>query len=123
MPQLPSGRRVEFSLDRFHAMLEQMEHNAARSLIESIQDANDLLWVLDLVCFDGLGRPHFAECVAADWQDLAREWSEDDRIAFGDYLTSETATGYRIEAIEGTRVLLGARLMAPQPASASRFAA
>jgi hypothetical protein len=123
MPQLPSGRRVEFSLDRFHAMLEQMEPTAARSLIESIQDANDLLWVLDLVCFDGLGRPHFAECVAADWQDLAREWSEDDRAAFDDYLSSEAATGYRAEAIEGTRVLLGTRLMTPQAASAFRFAA
>jgi hypothetical protein len=123
MPQLPSGRRVEFSLDRFHAMLEQIEPDAAHNLIESIQDANDLLWVLDLVCFDGLGRPHFAECVAADWQDLAREWSEDDRISFGEYLTSEAATGYRVEAIEGTRVLLGARLMAPQAESAFRFAA
>lgn len=104
-------------------MLEQIEPKAARSLIESIQEANDLLWVLDLVCFDALGRPHFAECVAADWQDLAREWSEGDRIAFGEYLGSEVAQNYRSEAIEGTRALLGARLMALPDATALRFVA
>lgn len=49
MPTLPSGRRVEFSLDRFHAFSCRLPASRARALAASLVEADDLLWVMDAV--------------------------------------------------------------------------
>jgi hypothetical protein len=123
MPVLPSGRRIEFSLDRFHAMIEMLAPEQASGLVESLREPDDLLWVLDLVTFDSQGRPHFAECVASDWKNAALEWNTVDREAFAQYVYSETSRTFREEAIEGTRLLLMSRLSAEQAIARARSAA
>jgi hypothetical protein len=122
MPTLPSGRRIEFSLDRFHAMLEMLPAEQATGLVDALDDPDDLLWILDLVTFDATGRPHFAQCLAADWRDIALEWSSADRTAFADYLLSEVSRDYRVEAIEGTRLLIS-RINTEHLLPATRLAA
>ena len=120
MPVLPSGKRIEFSLDRFHAMLEMLPAAKASSLVDALVDPDDLLLVLDLVTFDGAGRPHFAECIAADWREIARDWDISDRDTFASYLNSGTSRTYREEAIEGTRLLLIDRFVADRSVADNR---
>lgn len=107
MPTLPSGRRVEFSLDRFHALLRQMDHDKACALAATLQEPDDLLYVLDAVHF-GLadGQPYFADYVAADWRVAAADWPTADREALQAWLASEEARYRRSEAIRYIHALL-----------------
>lgn len=107
MPTLPSGRRVEFSLDRFHALLRQMDHDKAQTLAATLQEPDDLLYVLDAVHF-GLadGQPYFADYVAADWRAAAADWNTADRQALQAWLASDEARFRRAEAIRYIRALL-----------------
>lgn len=107
MPVLPSGRRIEFSLDRFHALLGQMELDQAFVIADALQDPDDLLAVLDAVHFsqDG-GKPYFAGYVAADWESRAGDWDATDREALRAWFASDSARFHRAEAIDGVRSLL-----------------
>jgi len=107
MPVLPSGRRIEFSLDRFHALLGQMDGRQAAEIVETLRDPDDLLFVLDAVHF---GReddaPFFADYMAANWKSYAAEWSAADRDALAAWLASDDARYRRAEAIEYIKALL-----------------
>jgi len=106
MPTLPSGRRVEFSLDRFHALLEGLPGEAAHRLVDQLVSADDLLFVMDAVHF-GLadGNPYFAGYLAADWSAYAADWSSADRQALQGWLLSADARAARAEAIDYIREL------------------
>jgi len=107
MPLLPSGRRIEFSLDRFHALLGQMASHQARRIAETLNDPDDLLPVLDAVHFSlDDGRPYFADYVAADWTPYAADWSTADRQALQAWLASDAARFHRAEAIGYVKMLL-----------------
>lgn len=106
MPVLPSGRRVEFSLDRFHAMLRQIGRRDALKITEKLQHPDDLLFVLDAVHFSiGSGQPFFADYVAADWLPYAAEWPNGDREALSTWLASEAARRTRAEAVDYVKAL------------------
>lgn len=107
MPTLPSGRRVEFSLDRFHALLRRMDQDKARALAATLQEPDDLLYVLDAVHF-GLadGEPYFADYVAADWRTATADWATADREALQTWLASAEARYRRAEAIRYVQSLL-----------------
>jgi hypothetical protein len=101
MPTLPSGRRIEFSLDRFHALLESLDRLQARQVVDNLNDPDDLLFVLDAVHFrleDDL--PYFADYVAAEWATYAADWSTADRQTLQGWLFSVEARQARIEAID-----------------------
>lgn len=101
MPVLPSGRRVEFSLDRFYALLGQMELPNALSTADALRNPDDLLMVLDAVHFSiEDGTPFFANYVASDWESYAAEWSNEDRTALQAWFLSPSARYWRAEAIE-----------------------
>lgn len=104
MPTLPSGRRVEFSLDRFHAWLERIGPNAAQDVVRGLKEADDLLFVMDAVHF-GLtdGQPYFAGYVAADWTVAAADWSTADRQFLQAWRVSPAAREARAEAIDYLR--------------------
>lgn len=104
MPTLPSGRRVEFSLDRFHAYLERMGPQAARAVACRLEGADDLLFVMDAVHF-GLAddQPYFAGYVAADWMSRAADWNTADRQFLQDWLVSPAAREARAGAIDYLR--------------------
>lgn len=107
MPVLPSGRRVDFSLDRFHALLGRMELEQAFITADALREADDLLLVMDAVHFDATsGRPHFAGYVAADWESRATDWSAADRAALRAWLGSDSARFHRVEAIDNIKALL-----------------
>lgn len=107
MPVLPSGRRVEFSLDRFHALLGRMELDQAFVIADALHDPDDLLAVLDAVHFRlDSGKPYFADYVAADWESRAGDWSLADREALRAWFASDSARFHRAEAIEGVKALL-----------------
>ena len=107
MPLLPSGRRIEFSLDRFHALLRQMSAEEARQLAATLHDPDDLLSVLDAVHFSlADGKPYFADYVAADWRPYAADWSAADRQFLQDWLASPAARFHRAEAIGYIKTLL-----------------
>lgn len=107
MPTLPSGRRIEFSLDRFHKLLRTMGNQQAREIAENIEDSDDLLFVLDAVHFSlADNSPYFAGYVAADWKDYAADWSNPDRHALQVWLVSEDARCSRAEAIQYIKSLL-----------------
>jgi hypothetical protein len=107
MPILPSGRRVEFSLDRFHAFLARLDCHQARRLAALLNDPDDLLNVLDAVHFGAEDRqPFFAGYVASDWTPYAAEWSSADREALRDLLASDEARFRRAEAIDYIRGLV-----------------
>ena len=100
MPVLPSGRRIEFSLDRFHALLGRTDSDQAQRIAETLQHPDDLLRVLDAVHFAvDDGRPYFADYVAADWASRAGDWSQADRQVLQDWLASAAARLTRAEAI------------------------
>ena len=114
MPVLPSGRRVEFSLDRFHTLLGQMDGERAKELVATLDHPDDLLFVLDAVHF-GLedGKPYFADYVASDWTPYAAEWSNADRQALQAWLASDAARSSRAEAIGYIKALLFGRKDSP----------
>lgn len=106
MPILPSGRRVEFSLDRLHAILGRIGRRRAREIAENLNDPDDLLLVLDAVHFRADdGAPYFAGYVAADWRTYAADWSHADRQALRAWFGSAAAVGGRAEAIDYIRAL------------------
>lgn len=107
MPVLPSGRRVEFSLDRFHALLGRMELEHAFVIADALREPDDLFAVLDAVHFDLVsGKPYFADYVAADWEFHAADWSQADREALRAWFASDSARFHRAEAIDGVKTLL-----------------
>lgn len=107
MPVLPSGRRVDFSVDRFHALLGQTDLERAFVIAEALQDPDDLLYVMDAVHYslDG-GKPYFADYVAADWESRATDWSQADRAALRAWLAGDAARFHRAEAIDNIKALL-----------------
>ena len=115
MPVLPSGRRVEFSLDRFHALLSRMDSHQAKKIVETLRNPDDLLFVLDAVHFSmGDGTPYFADYVASDWAPYAAEWCSADRQALQAWLASDAARFNRAEAIGYIKALLQNRKDSPQ---------
>ena len=107
MPTLPSRRRIEFSLDRFHALLGRMAPKQARAVAWSLNDPDDLLFVLDAVHFSlEDGAPYFAGYVAADWATCAADWSTADRQALQAWFVSPEARDARAEAIDYIKGLL-----------------
>ena len=107
MPVLPSGRRVEFSLDRFHALLQQIGRGEAMKITENLQHPDDLLFVLDAVHFSqNDGRPYFADYAANNWQPYAADWPNDDREALRTWLASESARLTSAEAIDYIKALV-----------------
>lgn len=114
MPVLPSGRRVEFSLDRFHAMLKRIGNHRARKIADTLHGPDDLLFVLDAVHFSQEdGTPYFADYVASDWLPYAADWSNADREALRDWLASDAARRSRAEAIGYIKALLFERKDSP----------
>jgi len=106
MPVLPSGRRVEFSLDRFHSLLEQMPFAQAVAVIEALVSPDDLFFVLDAVHFRlDDGAPYFASYVAADWKQYAAEWTTSDRLALEAWFASDPAVAGRRDALHYVRSL------------------
>ncbi|MGE5468631.1 MAG: hypothetical protein ACM3Y9_14510 [Ignavibacteria bacterium] len=107
MPVLPSGRRIEFSLDRFHALLRLMEPEQVRRIVDDMAHPDDLLFVLDAVHF-GIddGMPFFAGYVASDWKSGAAEWSGADREALAEWLTSPQARAAREKAMRYIKSLI-----------------
>ena len=100
MPVLPSGRRIEFSVDRFHALLAKTGLADAQKISSSLQDANDLLYVMDVVEFDaGSGKPYFSGHLAADFESYVGDWSAEDQDALAAWIESDTARHYRMEEI------------------------
>jgi hypothetical protein len=113
---LPSGRRIEFSLDRFHALLRLMEPTQARQIAENMSHADDLLFVLDAVHFSiHDGAPFFAGYVASDWRSYAAEWNSADRDALETWLASAEARSAREEAIRYIKSLVLGRSNVPYP--------
>lgn len=116
MPTLPSGRRVEYSLDRFHALLRLMDDRQAQRIAENMRDPDDLLFVLDAVHFSVAdGSPYFAGYVAADWKAYAADWSTADRDTLQAWLFSPEARARREEAINYIKSLIAGRLDLPYP--------
>ena len=104
MPVLPSGRRVEFSVDRFHAMLAQKSLSEAQKIASSLQDANDLLYVMDVVQFHPeSGKPYFSGHLAANFESYVGGWTAADQEALAAWLESDAARYYRIETIDAIR--------------------
>lgn len=103
MPTLPSGRRVEFSIDRFRAMLSRMPVLEARQTVAALREPNDLLYVMDVVDFTPDGQPYFANRIAADFASYAIDWSHEDQEALAAWIESASATFHRAEAIAGLR--------------------
>ena len=100
MPTLPSGRRIEFSLDRFHSLLGRMDSRQTREIAENMRHPDDLLYVMDAVHFSrDDGSPFFADYLAADWKSYASDWSLADRQALEAWFSSSEARRTRSEAI------------------------
>lgn len=110
MPTLPSGRRIEFSLDRFHGFLDRLDAAAAREIVAGLNGPDDLLYVLDAVHFrQDDGSPYFAGYVAADWTTYAADWNTADRQVLQAWLFSPAVRQIRAEVIDYVRTLfLGA---------------
>ncbi|MDX9994883.1 MAG: hypothetical protein RBS28_06125, partial [Rhodocyclaceae bacterium] len=88
----------------FHAHLERIGLKAAQAVVCRLEDADDLLFVMDAVHF-GLadGQPYFAGYVAADWMSRAADWNTADRQFLQDWLVSPAARESRAEAIDYIR--------------------
>lgn len=108
MPTLPSGRRIEFSLDRLHGLLRRLGRGEARLIAAQLNDPDDLLFVLDAVHF-GIadGKPYFAGYMASDWKTGAADWPTADREAMAQWLSSGTARSARAEAIDYIKCSVG----------------
>ena len=108
MPVLPSGRRIEFSLDRFLAMLDRLEPEVVFQIVGALDQPEDLLPVTDIVTFDPSGTvPTFAGYVVADWERHAQDWTVEDCMALSFHLRSELSVGARAEAIATLKQLVG----------------
>ena len=104
MPVLPSGRRVDFSLDRFQAMLGRMPVAEAEHTIANLNSPDDLLFVTDVVLYrDDSGEAFFSGLLAADFAAYAGEWSFQDQDFLADWLESSSARYHRAEAIDSIR--------------------
>jgi hypothetical protein len=104
MPVLPSGRRVEFSLDRFQAMLGRMPVVEAEQTIAKLHGPDDLLFVADVVLYhNDSGQAFFSGHLATDFEAYAAEWSLQDQDALAEWLQSDDALYYRAEAIDQIR--------------------
>lgn len=123
MPVLPSGRRVEFSLDRFSAMLKQMPVEEALPICDALQAPDDLMYVLDVVHFDNAGHADFAGYMLADWEKHADGWVEADRSALRTHLKSDFSHASRAEALEAVKLDLLEHLLEPGEPAAIRRAA
>ena len=100
MPTLPSGRRVEFSLDRFTALLDQLAPTDAACLCDALIEPDDLMHVIDIVLFrSGQDEPYFAAQVLSQWPSLAAAWHAGDREYFRNYLGSTPSLLARADAI------------------------
>lgn len=116
MPVLPSGRRIEYSLDRFHALLASLDGTRAQQIAATMEDPDDLLFVLDAVHFSrNDGAPYFAGYVAADASTHAADWSSDDRQALQSWLFSTEARAKRAEAIGYVKSLMTGRFDVAYP--------
>jgi hypothetical protein len=124
MPILPSGRRIDFSLDRFTSFLARVEPLHARAIAAALRDPDDLLPVLDAVHYSPhSGAPFFANYVAADWECCAADWPAGDREALRHWFDSASARHYRAEAIRLIRQRLGEQGKAATPSQpAARIA-
>lgn len=106
MPLLPSGRRIDFSLDRFHALLRRLEPAEARAVAATLDDPDDLLFVMDTVYFGREdGTAFFAGCMASDWASYAADWNAADRQALLAWFASSEARAGRTDAINYIRML------------------
>jgi hypothetical protein len=104
MPVLPSGRRVEFSIDRFRAMLNRMSLTEAESTVSMLKTPDELLYVTDVVLYqDDSGEPFFSGHLATEFEAYAIEWNHTDQDALAEWLESPSARHYRAEAIEELR--------------------
>ena len=116
MPTLPSGRRIEFSLDRFHALLGRMERQQARVIAGNLVNADDLLLVLDAVHFSLQdGTPYSAGYVAADWATYAADWSTADRQALQAWFASPKRAARAPRRSTTSRVCYGMARIASLP--------
>ena len=107
MPILPSGRRIDYSLDRFHAWLARMTLPQAQKTIANLTEPDDLLHVLDVVFHDPFtGKPFYANRVAADFSSYAACWSQSDQDALAVWIRSEAATCHRAAAIAGIHAMV-----------------
>ncbi len=107
MPILSSGRRIEFSLDRFHALLAQIDIDHAQRIADALKDPDDLLLILDAVQFRMDDRqPFFANFVAADWEHYCADWHPDDREELRAWFNSDNARHYRANAIADIKRLM-----------------
>lgn len=121
MPTLPSGRRIEFSLDRFHALLARMDSEEAREIADHVDHPDDLLFVLDAVHFSlADGSPYFAGYVAADWRSYTSDWLTADRQALEDWLFSAEARAGRRRAIRYLKSLMEGGPHLPFPYALAR---
>jgi hypothetical protein len=108
MLTLPSGRRVAFSLDRFHAFLQCIGADQARSIAGILDHPDDLLFVLDAVHFSVAdGTPYFADYVASERAARTADWSAADRQALEAWFASDEARAGRAEAIRYIKELTG----------------
>lgn len=123
MPVLPSGRRVEFSLDRFSAMLKQMPVEEALPICDALQAPDDLMYVLDVVHFNDAGHAAFAGYMLSDWEKHADGWTETDRAALRTHLTSDFSRSARADALESVKLDLLEHLLDPIAPAAIRLAA
>jgi len=104
MPVLPSGRRVDFSLDRFHALLGQMDPAEAQRTVAALHSPDDLLFVMDVVQYHAdSGKPFFSGHIAAEFATYVLEWSLADQDALADWIESPAARFGRAEAIDSIR--------------------
>lgn len=107
MPLLPSGRRIDFSLDRFHALLRRLEPAEARAVAATLDDPDDLLFVMDTVYFGREdGKAFFAGCMASDWASYAADWGTADRQALLAWFASREARARRADAVDYIRMLV-----------------
>ncbi len=107
MPVLPSGRRIEFSLDRFHALLGRMELAEAQKTVAALHGPDDLLYVMDVVQYHAdSGKPFFSGQIAADFESYVSDWNFADQDALAEWIESSSARFYRAEAIDSIRDLV-----------------
>jgi hypothetical protein len=107
MPMLPSGRRVELSQDRFMAHLGQLDIEAAARIYHALQEPDDLLFLLDVICYsEGDCNPYLAGFVASDWEANAQDWPKDDRKSFSAWLFSDSVRQTRSDAISNIKQIM-----------------
>lgn len=107
MPVLPSGRRIDFSLDRFHALLGRMDLAEAQRTVAALHSPDDLLYVMDVVQYHAdSGKAFFSGQVVADFESYVLDWSIADQDALAAWIESPDARFHRAEAIDNIRDLM-----------------